>query len=92
MSPVDRADAHVVVTTAICARWQGCSTDHIVDDIDAGFLVANDLNGRSARANYRIYFEDYVAYLQRMRWSRVPKDADELFRVAGRRAGEGVTA
>lgn len=87
-----RADAHCVVTTAICSRWQGCTTDHIVDDIREGLLVANNLNSAGGRSDFRIYFDDYIAYLARIRWSRIPKDADELFRVAGRRVGEGAPA
>ncbi len=85
-------NGHAVLTTAIAAAWMGASTKYLCQDIEAGLLVANDLARNGERAKYRIYFDDFVTYLRRIHWSRIPKTPDDLFAAVGQRSSDAPSA
>ncbi len=67
-----------MLTTGQCARWMGSKTSYVVAEIREGYLKANNLGKMDHRADYRIWFPYFVAYLHARRWSRIPQDPKEL--------------
>jgi hypothetical protein len=58
--------------TRECADWMGVRTRLIVDAINDGELEAEDvtINGRRM---IRIWPDQFVEYLKKIRWSRLPR-------------------
>ena len=67
-----------MLTTTQCARWMGVGSSYIVAEIREGYLIANNLGKFKHRADYRVFFPNFVAYLRAKRWSRIPIDSAEL--------------
>lgn len=67
-----------MLTTGQCARWMGARSSYVVAEIREGYLKANNLGKMHHRADYRIWFPYFVAYLHARRWSRIPQDPKEL--------------
>lgn len=62
------------LSTREAAELIGVSRFFILDAIKAGELPAEKVRSRpDARALYRIHEDDYLAWLKRIGWSRIPE-------------------
>jgi hypothetical protein len=91
--PIAPDRRHVTLTTDIAHRWMGTKdTDAVVAYINSGELKANNVAAAGdRRKRYVIYFDDFVDFLTRRNWSRIPRSLEELFRIAGRRATDVIS-
>jgi hypothetical protein len=60
------------LTTSDCAEWMGMTTEFIRGAVDDGQLQAEDvtINGRRV---IRIHLDDFIAYLKKIGWRRLPR-------------------
>jgi hypothetical protein len=71
-----------VLTARDCADWMGCSTEWIRRAINTGVtaadgavtvkLVAATVSGTGRRKFYRVYRDDFIAFLTAIGWSKLP--------------------
>ena len=84
VSPADRRQLEVPIaggrratdpplTTRACADWMGMGTEYIVDAIKAGDLKAERFGMPGKRPRYRIHLDDFVTFLQKIGFQRLPK-------------------
>jgi hypothetical protein len=64
------------LTTRDCADWMGMTTEFIRGAVDEKTLEAEDtvINGRRA---IRIHLDDFITYLKRIGWKRLPRRPGE---------------
>lgn len=60
------------LSTRECANYMGVSPGYIRDAIHDGHLKAECIEVPGRRALYRVKEEDFVAFLQKVKWSRIP--------------------
>lgn len=60
------------LTTRECADIMGVSTDYVWVEIRDGRLKAENVAGSGKRASYRVHEEDFLDFLKRIKWSRIP--------------------
>lgn len=66
------------LSTRECADLIGVSSDFILDAIKDGTLVAETLRRKpGTRAMYRVYEDEFLAWLTRIGWSRLPNTGTE---------------
>jgi hypothetical protein len=61
------------LTARECADWMGMGTDYIWDAIKAGDLKAERFGMPGKRAKYRIHLDDFIRFLQKIGFQRLPK-------------------
>lgn len=60
------------LSTAECADVIGVSTDFIRDAIRDGHLAADRIDLPGKRPFYRVHEDDFVRFLVRVKWTRIP--------------------
>jgi hypothetical protein len=71
-----------VLSVRDCAEWMGCSTEWIRRAIKTGVtapdgtlvkLEAETLSGTGRRRTHRVYRDEFIAFLTRIGWTRIPR-------------------
>jgi len=70
------------LTARDCADWMGCSTEWIRRAINTGVtaadgatmvkLAAATVSSTGRRRTYRVYRQDFIAFLTAIGWSKIP--------------------